>query len=88
MGRLNIELGKSDRNSQQNARLMFDLFLRWLEARFRAFLPPQQAREHAEHLMAMAQGASVVAHTYQDPDIIHRQAGMMRRWLAGVCESA
>lgn len=85
MGSLNTELGKHERDLQQHVRRMFDLFLRWLEARFRSFLPSDQARLHAEQLMVMAQGASLLAHAYQDPKIIHRQADVMRQWLAGIC---
>jgi AcrR family transcriptional regulator len=86
MGTLNSELGKDDRSHQHQARLMFDLFLRWLEARFRSILPRQDARLRAEQLMVMAQGASLMAHAYEDPDVVHRQATLMRQWLAGVCD--
>ncbi|MEW8509031.1 MAG: TetR/AcrR family transcriptional regulator [Candidatus Thiodiazotropha sp.] len=85
MGSLNSELGKQERRLQQHARAMFDLFLRWLEARFRAFLSRKQAQLRAEQLMVMAQGASLLAHTYEDPLIIRRQAKSMRQWLADVC---
>ena len=86
IGTLNSELGKNDRLHQQQARSMFDLFLRWLEARFRSFLPPEQARSRAEQLMVMAQGASLLAHAYEDPEVVRRQAALMRQWLAEVCD--
>jgi AcrR family transcriptional regulator len=85
MGTLNSELGKDHREQQQQARSMFDLYLRWLEARFSAILPRDTARARAEQLMVMAQGASLMAHIHEDPDIVHRQASLMREWLAGVC---
>jgi AcrR family transcriptional regulator len=85
MGTLNSELGKGDRNQQQQARAMFDLFLRWLEARFRSILPRNEAGLRAEQLMAMAQGASVLAHAYEDPKVVRRQAKVMRQWLSEVC---
>lgn len=81
MGSLNTELGKQDRSLQHQARFMFDLFLRWLEARFRAFLPAEQASLRAEQLMTMAQGASLLAHAYEDPHVVRRQAELMRAWL-------
>lgn len=85
MGSLNSELGKQDRELQHQARTMFDLFLRWLEARFRSILPREEARPRAEELMVMAQGASILAHAYEDPEIVRRQTKLMRQWLAEVC---
>jgi AcrR family transcriptional regulator len=85
MGSLNSELGKDHRKQQHQSRAMFDLYLRWLEARFSAILPRDTARERAEQLMVMAQGASLMAHTYEDLDIINRQTALMREWLARVC---
>jgi AcrR family transcriptional regulator len=85
MGTLNDELGKNDQELQEAARQMFDLFLRWLEARFRALMSTKQAKRHAEHLMVMAQGTSVVAHAYRDSEVVRRQVQVMRKWLANVC---
>jgi len=82
IGTLNDELGKTDRQLQQGSRQMFDLFLAWLEARFRAVFPANEAREKAEFLMIMAQGASVLAHAYNSTELIHRHAINMRAWLA------
>ncbi len=86
MGTLSDELGKSALESQAEARQMFDLFLRWLEARFRAIFPPKQAKDYAQQLMAMAQGASVLSHIYNDPEIIKNHAKMMRKWLKTICK--
>lgn len=86
MGTLNSELGKNERHLQHQARAMFDLFLRWLEARFRSILPAEEARSQAEHLMVLAQGASLLAHAYEDPEIVRRQTALMRQWLAEVCD--
>jgi AcrR family transcriptional regulator len=85
MGTLNSELGKDHREQQHQARPMFDLYLRWLEARFSAILPRNTARARAEQLMVMAQGASLMAHIHEDPDIVHRQTALMREWLTEIC---
>ncbi len=85
MGTLNGELGKTEPALQQAARRMFDLFLAWLEARFRGLFPPDEAREKAEFLMVLAQGISALGHSYASPALIHRQTTHMRRWLAEVC---
>jgi AcrR family transcriptional regulator len=88
MGTLNSELGKDNRVLQHQARIMFDLFLRWLEARFRSIMPREEAHSRAEQLMVMAQGASLVAHAYEDPEVIRRQAATMRQWLMEVCQQS
>jgi hypothetical protein len=36
----------------------------------------------------MAQGASLMAHIHADPDIVRRQATLMREWLAEVCAAS
>lgn len=88
MGTLNSELGKDNRDQQHQARAMFDFFLRWLEARFHSIMPRNEARSRAEQLMVMAQGASLLAHTYEDPKIIRRQTKVMRKWLKEVCNQS
>ncbi|MBW9256700.1 MAG: TetR/AcrR family transcriptional regulator [Candidatus Thiodiazotropha sp. (ex. Lucinisca nassula)] len=85
MGTLNSELGKDHRTQQHQARAMFELYLRWLEARFSAILPRESARARAEQLMVMAQGASLMAHIHEDPEIVRRQSIVMREWLTEVC---
>ncbi|MCG7947750.1 MAG: TetR/AcrR family transcriptional regulator [Candidatus Thiodiazotropha taylori] len=85
MGTLNSELGKDHRQQQHQARAMFELYLRWLEARFSAILPRESARARAEQLMVMAQGASLMAHIHEDPEIVRRQSIVMREWLTHVC---
>ncbi|MEW8497274.1 MAG: TetR/AcrR family transcriptional regulator [Candidatus Thiodiazotropha taylori] len=86
MGTLNSELGKDHRQQQHQARTMFELYLRWLEARFSAILPRESARARAEQLMVMAQGASLMAHIHEDPEIVRRQSIVMREWLTDVCD--
>ncbi|MCG7983225.1 MAG: TetR/AcrR family transcriptional regulator [Candidatus Thiodiazotropha lotti] len=88
MGTLNSELSKDHREQQLQAKLMFDLYLRWLEARFSAILPRKSARARAEQLMVMAQGASLMAHVLEDPEIVHRQSAMMLEWLADICAAS
>jgi hypothetical protein len=44
-----------------------------------------QINKHAEHLMILAQGTSVLAHGYRDPDLVRRHATTMRAWLKMVC---
>ena len=84
---LNDELGKNNLALQAAARQMFDIFLSWLEARFSELELNIDARQHAEHFMAMMQGASLMAHAYKDPEIIQRQTLDMRKWLKQISSS-
>jgi uncharacterized protein YbjT (DUF2867 family) len=52
---------------------------------FSAILPRDAARTHAEQLMVMAQGASLMAHIREDPQIVHRHATLMCEWLRDIC---
>ncbi len=81
VGTLSDELGKADQPARAHARALFDLYLNWLEKRFDALLPAPQSREAAEHLLTMAQGASLLAHSYHDPTLVTRQTRAMRAWL-------
>ena len=85
MGTLNDELGKGDSELQQDTRRMFDLFLNWLEKQFSKLYPKGKAKMHAEHLMVLAQGISVLAHAYRDEALVIRQTKMVRAWLKEVC---
>ena len=87
IGTLNDELGKNNLALQEAARQMFDLFKNWLEAHFADLESSSLARDHAEHLMAMVQGAGMMAHAYKDPKILQRQTANMRSWLAEICNA-
>ncbi len=78
MGSLNSELGKDAPALQTAALAMFDLYREWLRAQFAG------APELADHLLAMAQGASLLGLAYGDPDLIERECGLMEQWLEQV----
>ena len=81
MGSINTELGKDLPPLQQQARRMFDIYLDWLSHQLREHFSAKQARQHAEQLMAMVQGASLLGHAYQDPALIRRQTRLIENWL-------
>ncbi|RTZ60117.1 MAG: TetR/AcrR family transcriptional regulator [Gammaproteobacteria bacterium] len=80
MGTLNTELGKADHPHRDDARAMFDLFRDWLVEQFQA-LGRDDADQLAMHLLARTQGITVIAHTYRDPEFIHREAERLHQWL-------
>lgn len=89
LGTLCDELGKAAPDLQRHARAPFDLLLHWLATQFATHpqaltatdTPPPEATNQAEHLLAMAEGAALLAHAYRDPTLIHRQANHIRQWL-------
>jgi AcrR family transcriptional regulator len=85
MGTLNGELAKNQPELQRHTRQMFNMFLSWLEEQFKTYMTDSNATKHAEHLMIMAQGVSLVAHVYANPDLVRRHAKNMRYWLSQVC---
>lgn len=86
IGTLTNELGKGDGELQHQPRQIFELIQSWLTERFATNFTKSVAREHAEHLLAMTQGAAVLAHAYRDPKLIHRQCKIIRVWLRQLCE--
>lgn len=84
IGTLNSELHKSDQHegplSQKAARLFADL-LAWLEAQFRALTQDEEPRDLAVHLLSALQGASLLAHTFGDPDYVVREAHRLKQWI-------
>jgi len=81
MGTLNTELGKSQGALQTDARRMFDLFAAWMGEQFAAMGRPGDARELALRLLARAQGLTVLAHLYGDPDFLAREAQELEAWI-------
>lgn len=86
IGTLTNELGKGDGELQRQPRQIFELIQTWLTERFATRFSKAVAREHAEHLLVMTQGAAVLAHAYRDPKLLQRQCKLIRTWLREVCE--
>lgn len=80
IGSLNVELGKYQQDQQLKARAMFDLFQHWLEKAFRQ-LGKQNSRTLSQHLLAMAQGAALMAYVYADKNLLHSECENMQTWI-------
>ena len=81
MGTLNMELGKTQLPLQQRASDMLELFRGWLKQQFQALGCGRKADEYALHVLAAAQGASVVANALDDGALIRREAKLLRQWI-------
>jgi len=82
VGTLCSELGKDDPSLQPYASHVLEALQHWLAEQMIRVVPPDQARDLSEHLIATLQGAAVLAHAYRDPDVVHRMVASSRAWLA------
>ena len=80
MGSLNVELGKHQRELQQKSRKMFDLFQHWLEQTFRQ-MGKQNCKSLSRHLLAMAQGAVLMAYVYDNQALLNSECKNIRQWI-------
>jgi len=82
IGTLNTELGKDRPELQQSARTLFDLFRDWLAEQFSALGSSiDEATALALHLLGRAQGVAVIAHVYQDTELLQREVAQMETWI-------
>ena len=82
IGTLNTELGKDRPELQRSARALFDLFRDWLAEQFRALgSSSDEATVLALHLLGRAQGVAVIAHVYQDTELLQREVVQMETWI-------
>jgi AcrR family transcriptional regulator len=82
IGTLNTELGKEATELKQAARCLFDLFRDWLSQQFQALdQPKKQASENALHLLAQAEGISLMAHVYGDQTMINKELARLERQI-------
>lgn len=80
MGSLNAELGKDQPLQQQQARQMFDQYRDWLEACFKQ-LGLKNSKGLANHLLAMVQGAALMAYIYADGKLLKKECLAVNDWI-------
>lgn len=80
LGSLNVELGKCQVSLQENAREMFDLLQSWLEKCFLK-LERRGAKSRSKHMLAMMQGASLMAYVYSDDGLINDEYQAIVNWI-------
>lgn len=88
VGSLATELGKLDGGLHRPAAGLLLGLLGWLQQQFARALPAPAAQGCAEHLLAVLQGAAVLAQASRDAGIVQRQVAASRDWLAVVLPSA
>ena len=81
MGSLNVELSKTQLQLQSRAREMFDVFLDWLKAQFQALGYGRASRDHALHLVAVMQGASLLSNAFEDAAFMRKEVARLNEWI-------
>jgi TetR/AcrR family transcriptional regulator, transcriptional repressor for nem operon len=84
MGSLSVELSKTQLVLQSRAREMFEVFFDWLKRQFLALGCGRAARDHAQHLLALSQGVSLLANAFEDGAFLRREVNQLMRWIDDV----
>ncbi len=80
IGTLTSELNKHQHDPDDQAARPFALILDWAQDQFRQ-LGRKDARELAISLLSAVQGATLLANTFQDPDLMRGQVRRLERWI-------
>ncbi len=84
VGSLATELGKLDAQLHPPAAGLLLGLKGWLQLQFARALPEAAAGECAEHLLAVLQGAAVLAQAGRDAEVVRRRVAASRTWVAQV----
>jgi AcrR family transcriptional regulator len=81
VGSLCAELHKDQGPLGERAASLFEGFMRWLEVQFRALGKGAESRDLAFHLVAVVQGASLLANTFHNTRQITRECNRLKEWV-------
>lgn len=84
IGSLCQELHKDGGKLAEQASSMFADFLAWLERQFQELGKGEESRDLAVYFMSVLQGATLLTHSFNDPDHIVRQSERLKKWIAAL----
>jgi AcrR family transcriptional regulator len=84
IGSLCQELHKERGKLAEQASSMFTDFLAWLEKQFQELGKGEESRDLAVYLMSVLEGATLLSHSFNDPDYIVRQCERLKEWIAAL----
>ncbi|MCH0567033.1 MULTISPECIES: TetR/AcrR family transcriptional regulator [unclassified Streptomyces] len=85
-GTLCSELGKHEDGLDTAAAALMGEYVDWAGEQFRLLGKQEEARDLALTLVSVFQGASLLTHTFRDPDVMRGQAEQLERWLVTVAQ--
>jgi len=81
MGSLAVELSKTQLALHSQAAEMFTLFREWLEDQLRRVGRGDDAGFLALHLLAIAQGISLMGNIFSDPQFLKQEVARLEAWI-------
>lgn len=81
IGSLCQELHKDGGKLAERSSAMFADFLAWLEKQFQELGKGDESRDLAVYLMSVLEGATLLSHSFNDPDYIVRQSNRLKTWI-------
>lgn len=81
IGTLTGELRKEGGALAERANQVFAHLLGWLEAQFCALGQAPLAADHARHLLAAIEGATLLAHSFGDPGLVEAEVARQSAWI-------
>jgi TetR/AcrR family transcriptional regulator, transcriptional repressor for nem operon len=81
VGTLCSELRKHGGPVANKSKVLFAMALEWMEMQFRAIGKGEDSRGLAVHFLSATQGASLLAHTFRDPQLIANEAVRLKEWI-------
>lgn len=84
LGSLSAELGRDEGDWTGPAVGLLGGPMKWMETQFAAMGWVEEAGDLALQLQASLQGASILSHSLQDPELLVREGRRLQAWLRGL----
>jgi TetR/AcrR family transcriptional regulator, transcriptional repressor for nem operon len=81
VGTLCTELQKYGGAAAKKSRVLFTECLAWMEKQFALLGKGSESRGMAVHLLSATQGVSLLAHTFQDPNLVLMESARLKKWI-------
>ena len=81
VGSLCQELSKEASDLSQASENILQIELAWLTQQFRTLCPAKDARFHAQYIISLLQGASLLANSLKEKKVFTNQINALENWL-------
>ena len=81
VGSLCAELDKNGGDLAREASRPFDELLSWIEAQFATLGKGREKKALALHLLSALQGVSLLANSFDDPNLVVIEANQLKKWI-------
>ena len=81
IGSLCQELHKDGGPLAEKSAGLMAAMLSWTEQQFRLLGKEKESPDLALHLVSVLQGASLLTHTFRQPDLVARETARLKEWI-------